>query len=1336
MKNRFWGVCTGLLLALLLTHSGPLRACYLWVTDGNGEDKSTFIAYPGLQGVYVTGCTYTGPFQAANLFVIRETNQTSAQMNGATLTDVGGTPNVITSFISCGYIQDELVHSVGGGTQPGGYDIVLDYNRNGRFDANVDCILGEGSLSAFTVLAYVPVNFPTPTPGSTVIDAATIRTATQMVVARKASAGKLADRLEEMYRDYKRGVLALKALNLGMGILVNGATAGTGFALSTARSIKLAKTLGSPAGMGATQAADYAAKSAIARYRSIELDPPRQDYSLIALVDSVDLSVAVSTDDSVSVWQSRLQQLFEIEQRAGFAELVTLERLQGAAENPAQNHLNFYKQAANLRSLTDLKRQLSQARTGALTALRRHLVAGGLDGAIATDSLRMIRTRILGEGFTGLGHKAYMSSLGVPDQEQQELIRQVSAINPDELQGLSFGGLVDRYLTGEDSIRLQLGTELALIDTVLNRLVRGAGTALDAPPLGNPAGPSRVSTGRAASFTSGASLAGQELIWSELRTGATVSGQTGFSFTPSYPGYHLVAHQLTNSTSNRVIQYRLLEAVPGNRAPVIAAVTPAAGTHLVPPGTAQMVFRVQASDPEGSPLSYSWFINGVRYQQSEADTFSFSPMACQDSYFAIRVEVSDTSRGSLDASRSWDLYLPGSSALCGNRPNRRQATNWYFGNNAGLRFGNNRPVPLMDGAMGNFEGVSSISDTAGKLLFYTNGITVWNRRHQVMQNGTGLLSDPSATQGAIIVPYPGRSNLYYVFTAPSAWGIAGGFYYNIVDMSADSGRGAVTVKNVPFHYGESEKLAAVYHADQQAIWVITSDGRLNHEEIHAFLITERGFNPLPVVSRFAGTGVDLGGPGYMRVSPDGRRLAVANFTPTFTLFDFNTQTGVASAARHISHTTGGFGSYGIEFSPNGRFLYVADHRGSNTISQFDLSKGPGADSILASRVDLPPSGPAHGGLQLGPDGRIYAARESGYLGVINEPNRKGLAANYVQNGQFLGGRTSSLGLPGFIASTLITNQISVSNACLGLPTRLGLDIDSLALVDTIRWQVTAPGGGISRYTSREVVFSPTQAGSYDVVVILHWPAPSLRRDTLSTSFTISALADPVRIAYFGPNPTCADSVYLSASRFAGGYQWLRDGASVSGANGISYLATRPGRYTLQVESKTGCPARTVDTVTVVPGPAPTVATLPGGRLTTQSFAGYQWLLNGNPIPGATGQTYQPSVSGSYAVRVSNAQGCRATSEPVLFTSVAARGEGRLRLVPNPSSGRVRVELPEAAAGSATVALVDMAGKTVWQRATPLEGNALDLTLPAGYRGVYTLRVSTGTGRWLGRLCVE
>lgn len=40
--------------------------------------------------------------------------------------------------------------------------------------------------------------------------------------------------------------------------------------------------------------------------------------------------------------------------------------------------------------------------------------------------------------------------------------------------------------------------------------------------------------------------------------------------------------------------------------------------------------------------------------------------------------------------------------------------------------------------MESFEACASISDSAGNLLFYTNGEKVWNKNHEVMPNGEGL----------------------------------------------------------------------------------------------------------------------------------------------------------------------------------------------------------------------------------------------------------------------------------------------------------------------------------------------------------------------------------------------------------------------------------------------------------------------------------------------------------------------------------------------------------------------------------------------------------------------
>lgn len=77
-------------------------------------------------------------------------------------------------------------------------------------------------------------------------------------------------------------------------------------------------------------------------------------------------------------------------------------------------------------------------------------------------------------------------------------------------------------------------------------------------------------------------------------------------------------------------------------------------------------------------------------------------------------------------------------------------------------------MALTNGQLNTLEGCATIADTTGSLLFYTDGITVWNRNHVPMPNGSGLLGNPSSTQSGIIVPYPGNTDLYYVFTVHDA----------------------------------------------------------------------------------------------------------------------------------------------------------------------------------------------------------------------------------------------------------------------------------------------------------------------------------------------------------------------------------------------------------------------------------------------------------------------------------------------------------------------------------------------------------------------------------------
>lgn len=95
---------------------------------------------------------------------------------------------------------------------------------------------------------------------------------------------------------------------------------------------------------------------------------------------------------------------------------------------------------------------------------------------------------------------------------------------------------------------------------------------------------------------------------------------------------------------------------------------------------------------------------------------------------------------------------------------QKETNNWLFGDSAGLNFNPGVPVPVAGGQTNTVEGVSSISDANGDLLFYTDGRTVWNKNHEELENGNGLLGGSSSTQSVLIVKQPRTDSLYYVFT--------------------------------------------------------------------------------------------------------------------------------------------------------------------------------------------------------------------------------------------------------------------------------------------------------------------------------------------------------------------------------------------------------------------------------------------------------------------------------------------------------------------------------------------------------------------------------------------
>lgn len=407
---------------------------------------------------------------------------------------------------------------------------------------------------------------------------------------------------------------------------------------------------------------------------------------------------------------------------------------------------------------------------------------------------------------------------------------------------------------------------------------------------------------------------------------------------------------------------------------------------------------------------------------------------------------------------------------------QQEASNWYFGENAGIHFEQDGTVTTLNtGQLNTREGCASISDQDGQLLFYTDGSTVFNRVHNVMANGSGLFGDASSTQSAIIVPRPNTPNIYYIFTVDnSVDGSNFGLNYSEVDMSLFGGLGAVTNKNVNLLPLCSEKITAVLKdCVDRSLWVVTfasfNGTSPANDTFHAFEVNAMGVSTTSVTSQFPGLNI-TDQRGYLKLSPDGTKLANANMdgvmgsglsNDVLHLYDFDTQTGMVSNQQPLAITTGSNSPYGVEFSPNNRFLYVHssnnffDNSGPDlasnhlsTLTQFDLE----AVDIQASEFTIEERQLYRGGLQLGPDGKIYRALSATYsdglpfLGVINNPNEPGAACNYIHNAINLSPNSSTQGLPPFEQS-IFNQKIDIIQNGEGFSTYLPLcDGDTYTLV--------------------------------------------------------------------------------------------------------------------------------------------------------------------------------------------------------------------------------------------------------------------------------------------------
>ena len=192
------------------------------------------------------------------------------------------------------------------------------------------------------------------------------------------------------------------------------------------------------------------------------------------------------------------------------------------------------------------------------------------------------------------------------------------------------------------------------------------------------------------------------------------------------------------------------------------------------------------------------------------------------------------------------------------------------------------------------------------------------------------------------------------------------------------------------------------------------------------------------------------------------------------------------------------------------------------------------------------------------------------------------------------------------------------------------------------------------------------------------------------------------------------------------YEWRNNTIAIPGATGASYTTTQDGIYSVYVvNTATNC-ARLSQAVVVqvnpLPKPQVVYNSFSNTLSTTTPYPAYQWYVNTQPIPGATGATHTPASNGAYAVSVTDTNGCVNISPIVFVNSVGVEASplaAQIKVYPNPASNILHVDAPV----KVTLVLRDATGKVVLK-----SEDSRELDVARISDGIYLMYITTQDGR--------
>jgi len=581
---------------------------------------------------------------------------------------------------------------------------------------------------------------------------------------------------------------------------------------------------------------------------------------------------------------------------------------------------------------------------------------------------------------------------------------------------------------------------------------------------------------------------------------------------------------------------------------------------------------------------------------------------------------------------------------------QKENNNWFYYDSVLVTFNtfDGLPESLSDSkiVMGSLVTPSCLSDKNGNLILVTNSrdVNINNRELNFSDSlhiGQRLLS--------LAVKKPGIDKEYYLFCLVNPKDtIPLKLYYGII--SDDSIKQSYTILNDCVELN----LLGIRHKNKKDFWIITHVHDTN--AFYSYLLSDTGLCIEPVISNigkmpcsdfsiYLSNSYEI-----FKGSLDGTKIASyrgdlcnGNTRLSLEVFDFDNSTGEVFNVHEVNldtlnNSNGKILIKGLDFSPNSKYLYFRSNNYDAPlewqyarINQLDLT------SYENSIIAVLENGCGRSML-IAPNYKIYVLgpSKSNYIGVINNPNSKGLECGYVENAfeYFYDNMENSLyPFPNLVAGLMLpeTQLSAINKVCSGDDINITAKITAPTPICTPHW--TGPNGYVSNAKNPKIYNAkPEMTGWYKLSI------EEINEEFYIDSIYVEVVEQPkVTLDFKNPVYRChGEPIELKANCFDPEVQYLWS----TGEKTNVITVSQDGLYTLTATNSNNCD--TIIEIQVytdslkadIEAEPSVICTGSLSELTAHpDSCSYQWST------GDTTQSITVSAAGDYWVEVRNANGC-------------------------------------------------------------------------------------------------